>query len=1018
MHYTKEQMDAIGHREGNLLILACAGSGKTEVISKRIALLVNEGVKKSEIIAFTFTERAAHELKARIRRHLEKLQPDDPSLGDMYVGTIHSFCLQLLKEIDPGYRKYEVMDEHRQAALIMTNFHCFPAKNDMKERGIGLDKLRARTRTGRYWDTVRTFITTLSVIYQKGLDIESVSDSDLNSAVARYKNIAYGWPNYFFDFDSIIGVLLEKLSADQAELQAVRDRFKFLVVDEYQDLDRRQEELIRLLSNDGKNVWITAVGDDDQAIYGWRGARIENILTFKNRYLNTTEIKLVDNFRSTHAIVDIANSAIRRIPGNKRTQKDMVARYWDESAKEQKFLESMAEFGDVQLRTFQSEEDEANWVADRIEQLRGTYIIEKDGAQRAIDYADMAILLRSVRSSGRIFADVLQARNIRVVVKGTGGLFEHEEVLLVQATFCLLARSDLYLESEDGPIRISESEIRQLIREKVRNLRERNVMPHAKEAVFLEWISAKREELDKRNLEKNERGRLARRIYPQDIFQEIIKHLGSSLGEPWPQDALYNLGRLSGLITQFEAVHQWLTPNDLGSLCIFLGGWAAGQVDEGGLDELSAPNAVQIMTVHGAKGLEWPAVFLPRVSSSNFPSSLRNRGPDTFLDEQLFDRQEYAGGDDGERRLWYVALTRCRKFLNISSLDRVRKRPTPYFKEITHDRVQRKGPISDRPRGNPTPPADLELLPTTYTDLNYFWRCPFEYQLRALMGFGPGVTESYGYGQQIHNILAEVHKCALSGKHLTKDEMLELVDQRFHLRYTRDGDIYKPLSKLRDAAKLSLKRYMENYPDSTQYVLEAEKPFEFVDRQSGALISGTVDLLERIEKTESGESKEVPVAVVDYKTHRWEDAETFNRKRKEVEAQLLLYAVAVRKALGFEAQKARAHFLTPTEVPKELRQMGVTEVVDVDVSESKQEEIRSTVRKSVGDIAQSIKAQKFEMSGCDHGYCPKCDFRQFCPGYARWDRKNRTTPRPRSLEGDREKDMRLVMEDVDAGQKP
>ena len=153
MNYTNNQLQAIRHREGNLLILACAGSGKTEVISLRIAELVKEGVAKSAIIAFTFTDRAAGELKARIRRHLETLTPNSPSLGDMYVGTIHSFCLQLLKELDPDYRKFEVMDDTRQAALIMTNFQRFSDGN-----GIGLNYLRDRTRTGAYWDTVRTFV--------------------------------------------------------------------------------------------------------------------------------------------------------------------------------------------------------------------------------------------------------------------------------------------------------------------------------------------------------------------------------------------------------------------------------------------------------------------------------------------------------------------------------------------------------------------------------------------------------------------------------------------------------------------------------------------------------------------------------------------------------------------------------------------------------------------------------------------------------------------------------------------
>lgn len=1011
MIYTEKQQAVIDSRDTNLLILACAGSGKTEVISRRIAKLVEEGTHKSSIIAFTFTERAANELKARIRRHLEELKPDDPSLGDMYVGTIHSFCLHLLKEIDPIYRKYEVMDEARQAALIMTKFY----NTESNDKGIGLNRLRHRSRTGGYWDTVGNFITTLNVIHQKNIPLESISDTELRSAVERYQQIAHGYPNYFLDFDQIINKLLVKLKTSPAELENVRNKFKHLVVDEYQDVDDRQEELIALISNYGKDVAVTTVGDDDQAIYGWRGAKVDNILKFETRYSPVTKIELTSNFRSTHAIVEIANNAIRSIPPGKRWPKDMVARHSDKTTSPTKFVETLAEKGDVQVRPFKSDDEEANWIADRIEQLLGTVIQEREGQSRAIHYADFAILLRSVRSAGKIFASALTERGIPVVVKGTGGLFEHEEVLLIQAALCLLARSDFMVEDEKGFLPRDEAYTREFIRNVIRQLREKGSMPFANEARFLEWIAAKRENLDRRNLEKEQRERLARRIYPQEIFQEMLHTLGSAEGnEPWPEEILYNLGRLSSLITQFESVHQWITPKGLTSLCIFLGGWAADQVDEGRADEMSAPNAVQILTVHAAKGLEWPVVFLPRISSSIFPSSMRTRGPETFLHSSLFDPKEYASGDEGERRLWYVAITRCRKFLHITSQDRSRKRPTDFYKEIKHDYVQRNGAIPDREKGTPTAPSNIELLPTTYSDLSYYWRCPFEYQLRALMGFGPGVAESYGYGQQIHNILAELHKKALSGTLLSLSEVDELIENRFHLRYTRDGEDFKPLTRLKDAAKRSLKRYLEAYPDYASYVLESEKPFEFLDQESGALISGSIDLLERVDVTPAG-PQYTPVEVVDFKTHKWKDFETYKKTRSEVETQLRLYAIAVRHALHFEASKAKAHFLSHAAPSFQLKSEGVEETIIVDVSPEKQQEVRTKVGEAVKGIRDSISKGKFKLSGCENGHCVNCDFKEFCPGFVRWRQRDKTTPRPLSPEERRIHEMQSLMEELDAG---
>ncbi len=1009
--YTPEQESAISHRCGNLLVLACAGSGKTEVISRRIALLVSEGVPKNSIIAFTFTERAARELKLRIRTHLEQEIPTDPALGDMYVGTIHSFCLQLLKEIDPDYRKFEVMDEARQAALIMTNFHHFP---NSENPGLALNHLRERTRSGGYWDTVAVFLNTLNVVHQKQIDIGEIEDKWVKFALENYGKIAHGYPNYFFDFNHIIDQLISCLRQSTEVLEKVRDRFRYLVVDEYQDIDDRQEDLIRLISDEGRAVWVTAVGDDDQAIYGWRGARIENILSFSHRYPDVRTERLTFNFRSTHAIVDIANGAIRKLPAGARAEKQMLARHWDEE--NESWPETMAEHNDVQLRVFESDEAEAKWVARRVMQLRGTIVKEEDGSERGLDYADMAILLRSVRSSGHVFADALRDAGIPFVVKGTGGLFDHDEVLLVQAAFCLLARSDLIHRSEGEYERLGEREIREFVRDRITILREGGHMPAADEEAFLRWIARKRHELDRRGLEKEVRGpRLARRIYPQDIFQELLKELGSAEhAEPWPQEILFNLGRLSDLITQFEAVHQWVTPRGLKSLCMYLGGWASSAVDEGGFDESGTPNAVQVLTVHGAKGLEWPVVFLPRISSYSFPSSKRNQGPEVFLNERLFNPKDYAGGDIGERRLWYVALTRCRKYLHVTSQDRPRKRRTDYHKEIEHDYVQEGGEIADRPKCEPSAPLNADLLPTTYTDLSYFWRCPFEYQLRALMGFNPGVTESYGYGQQIHNILTEIHMKALDGEILSADEVAELADERFHLRYTRA----EPLRILKGAAKDSLKRFVGEYPDHAEYVLAAEKPFEFVDAESGALITGMIDLLQKVETTPTGEQILTPVGVVDFKTHGWKKASDFFRSREEAVAQLRLYAIAVHEALHMEPHSAHVHFLVPKAPPEDLRKEGVKERVEIDISPERLSETRAKVQDTVSSIREDIRKKAFELRGCESGHCPRCDFRSFCPGYRKWEATDRTSPRPPDPEVGRELEIRQIAEDTDAGPSP
>lgn len=1001
---TASQQKAIDQRGGNLLIVACAGSGKTDTISRRVAALVKQGVRKDAIIAFTFTEHAAAELKARIRRHLEEAVPDEPSLGDMYVGTIHSFCLRMLKEMDPAYRNWEVMDEVQQAALIAVNFTRF----EDSERGIGLDRLRAQTRTGTYWETVRRFTTTLSVMHQEGIGPERIRDPALRDAVVRYQTLAYGPPNYFFDFNRIIDALVERLETDLDALETLRGRFRHLIADEYQDVDDRQERLIALLSDHGRRVSVTAVGDDDQALYGFRGASIRNILTFHERYPDVTRLYMGENFRSTHAIVELADRAVRRV--GQRLHKEMKAARWDTAAG--RVVECMADPGDIQLRTFGSEEDEANWVADRIEALRGVEFVQKDGTPRPLDYGDMAVLLRSVKSAGTVFARVLRERGIPVVVSGTRGLFNNDEVRLMQAAFCLLARADFGMPDEAGQFRILKTvETRDFVRQAIERLRVHQ-MPGASHTEFLEWTSRKLAELDRRSLSKEERGRIARRIYPQDIFHEMLAALGCGKGVEWSRDVMFNLGAFSNLLTQFERVHQWVTPANLRGLSLFLGNWAASNADEGGLDEVVRMNSVQIMTVHAAKGLEWPVVFVPRVSSMNFPSSRRNQGPETFLTPDLFDPARYAGGDDGERRLWYVALTRCAKFLNVSSLDRPRKKPTEYFKEIAHDRARHDGvDPTPRTKGTPHPPDDAEMLATTYSDLNCWWRCPKEYELRSLMGFSPGVAEQYGYGQQLHNILAEVHEAARAGRPMSAAEVGDLVERRFHLRYTQAG----PLDALRDAARKALVRYVAENAASLARTHAVEKPFEFIDRESGALITGVVDLLERAQIDGYDYQLREPVGIVDFKAYRVRSREQFEDLKAQAERQLRLYANAVRYAFPYEPAIATAQLITPEPPSRDLAREGVSDRIPVDVSSPRQEEALAEVRDAVSGIKRSLGSQCFDRAGPRKGVCPKCDFRVFCQGYAEWRAIDRTSPSPPTPEEERTAEVDAVMEERRAG---
>lgn len=966
MIYTHSQQEALDYRDGNMLIIACAGSGKTQVLSRRIALLISEGVPRESIVAFTFTDLAAGELKSRVRKEMAALRNEgrleDASLGNIYIGTIHSFSLQLLKEINVDYRNYEIIDEKRQAAIIISKY-----------RDFGLDLLQG---SNSKIETIRRFIETLNIIYRERIDVDTLENPYLIESIHRYQNHVKQRPNCFLTFDEIIAELTSIMENNDALRAQVQGRFSNIFVDEYQDVDDRQEELIRLLSNNGQSASVCAVGDDDQAIYRFRGATVTNILTFETRYPSVKRITLSSNFRSSHAIVEIANAAVtgqrigrKKIEGlHRRLPKTMEAKHLNYATNQ--FEETMAEHGDVWNCTFSSEAQEASFVADKIQELIG-FPWGSGDTTRGLSYADMAILCRSLNYTYAIM-DELDRRHIPYTIKGSKGLFESREIQVVHAVFCLLFGSQYVTPNPDrydAYILHSEAETRNIIRTNVDLLQETNVFPHADSNLLFGWIAQKRVLFQQmQNREERVRYHLGRRLYPQRLFYELLEILGSNQAA-LPENTLYNLGRFSELILDFESVHQWVTPYDMNDFAYYLGYWATREANDIRHQDLGAQDAIQISTIHQAKGLEWPIVFIPTLTSRRFPSQQRNRGVSHLLNENecigrfsaTDNLEEARERFDEELRLWYVALTRSKKFLFISGLEYARTHTSQFAVNIQHDYVctdpsrvfERPSPIT------PVVPLDATILPTNFSDLRYYWDCPRDYLLRRLMGFSPGVKESYGYGQQIHNLLALLHETVLSQN--IDDAWIEAqVDGRFNLRYTRG----EPLEAMKAAAKRILKNYLHDDPELPEKVLCAEKPFEFII--GDAMISGTIDLLNKANPT--GED-DMRVEVVDFKTGQSGDDLTTQERFIHVQQQLYMYAIATQDALGLEPLRATAHFLYANQA--HCKEDIPLSVQDIDYMKHK-----------ISDTVGLIKQGTFPMCTSSHR-CATCDFTAICVGSRR-----------------------------------
>ncbi len=401
MKLTKAQQQAVKYSGRNLQLIACAGSGKTEVVAQRIAhLLTKPGSDRLEpknIVAFTFTNKAASELKERIvERTKEAAEGEVTGMANMYVGTIHGFCQELLQSEVPQYSKYEILEAVRQGIYV-----------DRYSTQTGLTTTSTLNgRALKRWSDTSRYLDALSVLREDEVDGDKLEDCSIWEGLRKYRNRLT--EDSYFDFSALLEIAVAELENNKDLRSKISEQLKYVVVDEYQDVNPIQERLVKLLYDLGANLCV--VGDDDQTIYQWRGSSVENILTFQDRYSPVEQIRLEENFRSSQGVIDTARMFIEKVEG--RLRKAMKA------TDAQPF-----ETGDVVALSFETPEAEAKYIAETIKSLRGVAFDDGD-SKRGISWSDMAVLLRSVRNNGVVITEALKLANIPFVVSGLVNLFE------------------------------------------------------------------------------------------------------------------------------------------------------------------------------------------------------------------------------------------------------------------------------------------------------------------------------------------------------------------------------------------------------------------------------------------------------------------------------------------------------------------------------------------------------------------------------------------------------------------
>lgn len=605
------QREAVEKTEGPVLILAGAGSGKTRVLTTRIGHLIEDkGVQPANILAITFTNKAANEMRERVEETL------DSDASDMWISTFHSCCVRILrKDINRiGYnRSFVIYDSADQVTLV---------KDCLKELNLS-DKVFEP----------KVIISTISGAKDKLYDPKQFKAMHMNDN--RMSKIADVYALYqdrlkrnsALDFDDLIFKTVELLKSDKEVLDYYRNRFKYIMVDEYQDTSKAQYELIKILAKEHQNICV--VGDDDQSIYGWRGADIRNILEFEKDYDNVHVVKLEQNYRSTQIILDAANTVISNNIERKRK------RLWSEK-KEGEL---------IKIQVAQDEIEESDFVAD---------MIAKISREQNRSYKDFAVLYRA-NAQSRSVEDALNRSQIPYNIYGGTKFYERKEIkdLIAYLRVIQNPQDDISIKRI---INIPRRGIGLRTIEKIEDrasLKQESIYSVLIDIETNSEISTKARNSISEFVD-NVIGtlRTMREVYPvSKLIEKVIESIDyyGYIDELYKGDKEEAEERKDNVKEFISVAMEFEQTSEEKDLETFLTGVAltSESSEEEEIDKVS------LMTIHTSKGLEFPVVFIVGMEDGLFPIA---RAVRSMNDSEI----------EEERRLCYVGITRAKEILYLT----------------------------------------------------------------------------------------------------------------------------------------------------------------------------------------------------------------------------------------------------------------------------------------------------------------------------------------------------------------
>ena len=965
----KEQKEAVLHDKGPLLIVAGAGTGKTTVITQRIVNLIEKKlVTPEEILAVTFTEKAASEMEERVDKLLE--------IGyvDLWISTFHSFCERMLREnaLDIGLPPdFKILDNTSGWLLARQNLDKFDL-NYYKALGNPTKFIQALISHFShckdqevYPENYLEYAESLKTRDDGPEDAETERIKEVAEAYHVYQQILL--ENSALDFGDLINYCLKLFKKRPLILKKYREKFKYILVDEFQDTNWSQYELIKLLAVPNNNLCVCA--DDDQAIYRWRGASFSNIVQFSKDFPKAKQISLIKNYRSSQNILDQSYAFIKqnnpdRLEFQTKVNKKLVA-----DDKEKGIIEHM--------HAKNLDQEVGNTLKKILE------ILKKN--KEAV-YNDFAILVRA-NDSAIPFTRALERAGIPYQFLASRGLYSKPVILDIISYFKLLDNyhegTAVYRILSLAVLGIADTDvaiITQYCRKKTKSL-----FDALQELALIPGVSAKTQEKVAFILSLvKKHSQMAREKSVSEILVAFLEDSGylKHLIDKNEIEKIDLLSQFYKKVKSFEetAIEPTLK-NFMEEMNLELESGEEGKLE---FDPEAGPDMIKVMTIHGAKGLEFKYVFLVNMVDKRFPT-IERKDPIELPDDLIKDIKPK--GDvhlQEERRLCYVAMTRAKKGLYFTSADdyggQRKKKLSRFLTEMGY-KENFQFPISNfqneltdkkpKPIERLKKKVQPQYLPEhfSYSQLAAFEKCPLQYKFGFILRVPTRGKAVFSFGKTMHNTLYEFLKLANGGKKAEQkdlfggkqkhsdilkktrinkfDELVKIyernwIDEWYETQKQKD-EYYK---KGKEIIKDFYTQFEKNPPKILKIsdALALELPFNL--KIGDYTLFGVID---RIDEDKGG------VIIVDYKTGQSKD-----KLDSEVKEQLLIYQIAAQEVLHLKPKQLAYYYLDDGKITSFLGS-------DKDLQDQKTK---------ITEEIEKIKNSEFEPT--PGWQCQYCDFKDIC----------------------------------------